>query len=67
LIESRAAPAQIGEFPLSGGQVPEFNHSDVREVVENPYRIIYRVKDDQVDVLAVIHGARKIPHDIGSP
>jgi toxin ParE1/3/4 len=58
--------AQIGEFPLSGGQVPEFNRGDVREVVENPYRIICRVKDEQVDVLAVIHGARKMPVDLRS-
>jgi plasmid stabilization system protein ParE len=58
--------AQIGEFPLSGGQVPEFNRSYVREVVEHRYRIIYRIKVEQVEVLAVIHGARKMPEDLRS-
>ncbi len=52
---------QIGEFPLSGRPVPEFEHVQIREVFEGPYRIIYYLKPDQVDVLAVIHGAREIP------
>ena len=51
---------QIGEFPLSGRTVPEYEMSQVREVIEGPYRIIYWVKPDQIDVLAVIHGARDV-------
>jgi len=49
---------QIGEFPLSGHTVPEYESNQIREVIEGPYRIIYHVKPDQVDVLAVIHGAQ---------
>ncbi len=52
---------QIAAFPLSGRTVPEFEHGQIREVLEGAYRIIYYVKPDQVDVLAVIHGAREIP------
>ncbi len=51
---------QIAAFPLSGRKVPEFDAEDVREVIDPPYRIVYRVKPDQVDVLAVIHGARDL-------
>jgi plasmid stabilization system protein ParE len=29
--------------------------------LEGPYRIIYCIKPDQVDVLAVIHAAQEIP------
>jgi plasmid stabilization system protein ParE len=29
--------------------------------VEGPFRIIYYIKPDQIDVLAVIHGAQQIP------
>jgi addiction module RelE/StbE family toxin len=47
---------QIATFPLSGRMVPEYEAHDIREVVERPYRIIYRVKADQVDVVAVVHG-----------
>ncbi len=50
---------QIGIFPHSGRQVPEYEAPDIREITEPPYRIIYRVKTDQIDVLAVIHSARQ--------
>ena len=52
---------QIGDFPMSGRVVPEYGAQDLREVIEGPYRLIYRVKRDQVDVVAVIHGARLLP------
>ena len=52
---------QIAEFPLSGREVPEFAVPQVRQVLEGPYRIIYYIKPDQIDVLAVIHGAQQIP------
>jgi toxin ParE1/3/4 len=49
---------QIAAFPTSGRMVPEFQAESVREVIERPYRIIYRIKPDQIDVLAVLHGAQ---------
>ena len=51
---------QIATFPLSGRTVPEYDIDQIREVFEGSYRIIYRIKADQIDVLAVIHGAREI-------
>jgi len=41
--------------------VPEYDAEDIREVIKKPYRIIYRIKPDQIDVVAVIHGARLMP------
>ena len=35
----------------------------IRELIAKPYRIIYRIKPDQIDVLAVIHGAMLFPDD----
>jgi addiction module RelE/StbE family toxin len=55
---------QIAEHPLSGRMVPEYDDADIRELIEPPYRIIYRIKTNQVDVLAVIHGARHLPDKI---
>ncbi len=52
---------QCGEFPHAGGRVPEYDTDDIREVLEYPYRIIYRILSDRVDVLAVVHGARRLP------
>ena len=54
---------QIGQFPLSGRKVPEFEVDQIREVLEGAYRIIYYIKPDQIDVLAVIHGAREVLSD----
>ena len=51
---------QIAKYPLSGCRVPEYDFDQIREVIEGPYRIIYHIKSNQVDVLAVIHGAMNI-------
>ncbi len=51
---------QIAEFPLSGRRVPEYDANQIREVIEGSFRTIYHIKADQIDVLAVIHGAMDI-------
>ena len=55
---------QISDHPYSGRTVPEYESADIRELIEAPYRIIYRVKPDQIDVLAVIHGAQLLPKEM---
>lgn len=35
--------------------------SDARAVVAGNYLILYRIKDDQVHIERVVHGARNIP------
>jgi plasmid stabilization system protein ParE len=52
---------QIAAFPRSGRMVPEDEVPDIREVIEKPYRIIYRIKEDQIDVLAVVHSTQLLP------
>jgi plasmid stabilization system protein ParE len=57
---------QIGTFPNAGRMVPELQRADVREVLEGPYRVIYRLAPDRIDVVAVFHGARQPPwEDMG--
>jgi toxin ParE1/3/4 len=51
---------QIAEFPFSGHRVPEYDVDQIREVIEGSFRIIYHIKADQIDVLAVIHGAMDV-------
>lgn len=55
---------QIAMFPYSGRVVPEYKAPDIREVFEKSYRIIYRIKEDQIDVLAVIHSAQLLPSEV---
>jgi toxin ParE1/3/4 len=51
---------QIADFPLSGRKVPEYEMEQIREVFEGLYRIIYFVKPDKIDILAVIHTRQNI-------
>jgi toxin ParE1/3/4 len=51
---------QIAECPLSGRRAPEYDMDQIREVFFGPYRIIYHIKSDQIDVIAVIHGAMNV-------
>jgi plasmid stabilization system protein ParE len=56
---------QIATFPGSGRSVPEIEMPEIREVIEGSYRIIYYIRPDQIDVLAVIHCAQQSPwHEI---
>lgn len=51
---------QIASFPLSGRIVSEFETEEIREIIEGSYRIIYYIKPEQIDVLAIIHGSQQI-------
>jgi toxin ParE1/3/4 len=56
---------QVRVFPESGGRVPEAATSDVRQVLEWPYRVIYRPNADAIEVIAIIHGRRNVqPGDV---
>jgi len=51
-----ARAPQLAAFPDSGRMVPEVGRPEIREVIEGPYRVIYRHIADRVEVLAVVHG-----------
>jgi toxin ParE1/3/4 len=55
---------QIAVFPLMGREVPEYQVRDIREVLEPPFRLIYQLHADQIDVLAVIHSTRILPPEL---
>lgn len=52
---------QLSAFPRSGRTVPHSRRPNVRELVEEPYRIIYRVRKNEVEVIDVFHSARRPP------
>ena len=53
----------IAEFPQAGRMVPEERNPNVREIIVEPYRIIYELNANgqTVDVLRVWHAARGTP------
>jgi toxin ParE1/3/4 len=54
---------QIAAFPLSGRRVREYDLDQIREVFSGPYRIIYHIGPDRIDIIAVIHGAMNLLRD----
>jgi plasmid stabilization system protein ParE len=52
---------ELADQPLIGAEVPEYGDENLREVYEHPYRILYRVTADRVQVVAVVHSARQLP------
>jgi toxin ParE1/3/4 len=56
-----ARSMQIARFPQSGRSVPEYDVPEIRELIEGQYRLIYRIQQDRIEVIAVIHGARSLP------
>jgi len=55
---------QLGQFPQSGRMVPEYASEDIREVIEGSYRLIYRLRSDRIDIVAVIHSAQQLPPSV---
>lgn len=49
--------------PLGGRAVPELGRADVREVLLRTYRIIYRVAGEDIRILTVSEGHRRLRRD----
>ena len=45
-------------FPEAGRIVPEYNDPKLRERICGNYRIVYRLKNDAVEIAAICHGSR---------
>ncbi len=50
----------IQEFPMVGRIVPEYQRKDLRMIFQN-YRVVYRIKPEVIEIVAIIHGARLLP------
>lgn len=53
-------PEALIDFPDMGWIVPEQGQSNVRELIFQNYRIIYQLEDENIMILAVIHGKREL-------
>jgi plasmid stabilization system protein ParE len=50
----------IPQFPKSGRIVPEYKDENLREKIYGNYRIVYRLKEDVVEIVAICHSARSL-------
>jgi len=56
-LERKAIDAS--RVPMLGRIVPEIGRHDVREVFLRSYRIMYRVEEQRIVVVAIVHGSRR--------
>jgi plasmid stabilization system protein ParE len=55
LLDTAASLTELGE---RGRRVSEHDSPFVREMLVRPYRLIYRVRDDTIEIIAVLHQRR---------
>ncbi len=58
LEQALSAASSLETLAERGRVVPELGEPQIREIFVHRYRLMYRVADDLVAVLAFIHGAR---------
>jgi len=53
----------LEQYPIIGRKVPETNDPKIRELIERPFRIVYRIRQREriAEVLRVWHGTRGEP------
>lgn len=56
-----ARARQLDTAPLSGRQLPDYRREDLRELLERPYRLIYRVTAERIEILTVMHYRQLLP------
>ena len=54
------ASRNIKEFPLIGRVVPELGDENIRERFIYSYRLVYQMRQQNILIVAVIHGKRMI-------
>ena len=58
------AGERAARFPQSGHVVREKGRSDLRQILVRTYRIVYLVRDKQIDILTVFEGHHLLPEDL---
>ena len=52
---------QLAEQPRSGRMVEKYQREDLRELIEPPYRIVYLIGTDRIDIVTVRDTRRVLP------
>ena len=57
----------LTDHPQIGRKVPEADREDIRELLFQNYRIIYRIKPEHVYIVTVLHGGRDLSGQVVKP
>lgn len=61
------AARRLQIFPERGRMIPEAENTNLREIIVQGYRVMYRLEPGRVLVLAVMHGSRDVGGMAGKP
>jgi toxin ParE1/3/4 len=53
-----AKTEKLNDFPEIGRVVPELQETNIRELIIYSYRLLYEIKPQQIEILAIVHGKR---------
>lgn len=56
-----ASVEPLAEHPKMGRQVPEVAHETLRELIVENYRVIYQLRDGQIEIVTIVHSRRDLP------
>jgi toxin ParE1/3/4 len=54
----------IAVFPNMGSKVEEIEEKGLRQIVIYSYRVIYRIVEDDINILAIVHCKRNLTNDM---
>jgi plasmid stabilization system protein ParE len=57
-LHSALLPPITAEFPEMGRIVPEYKNPSLREKILGDYRIVYRLKENSIEIVIIVHGSR---------
>ena len=54
----------IPQYPSSGRIVPEYLNTSLREKFYKHYRIVYRIMEDMIEIVAICHGSKMLDENL---
>ena len=58
--EVHEAAMSLEDFAERGQIVPEFGDESIRELLVKPYRLVFKLTEEHVFIVAFIHGAQRL-------
>lgn len=54
---------QLAVLPPLGRRLPEYPSADLRELLERPFRIIYVLKPERIEIVTIKHYRQNLPRN----
>lgn len=48
-----------------GRQVPEVEHQSLRELIVENYRVVYQLREEEIEIITVLHSRQNLRKKLG--